>query len=116
MQNVKWMYNGIKIDGVLCKGHYTTDGYTPQSGIANDTITFYRRGYSSTPRIEGLNIKNDSDGQTDYFETDTIRIPKESTHWEQAHKAWSAQQIKTNAMMLKRSQKHGFTFHAVAVA
>jgi hypothetical protein len=108
MQNIKWMYNGIKINGVLYGGHYTTGGYTPQSGIANDTITFYRRGYSSTPRIEGLNIKNDSDMQSDYFETDTIRIPKDSIHWEDARKAWSLQQIKANARMTKRAIKHGF--------
>lgn len=116
MNQVKWMYNGVKVNGKLYLGHYSKGNYTPESGIENETITFYRRGYGSTPAIEGLAIKNDSDSQTDYFETDCIRISPKSAHYGDVYSAWKKQQEKRNVMMQARALKYNFPFVPVAVA
>lgn len=72
--NVKFMWNGIKVDGELYRAHYSMGNYWESSGIPQGTITIYAKNYGSFPAIEGLTIENDSDLMTDYFETDRIRV------------------------------------------
>jgi len=84
---VKFMYNGIKIDGKLYKAHYSIGEYTLESGIAANTITLYRIGYDKTPAIEGLTVKNETDLTADYFETDAIRIAPENKYYKSAKNA-----------------------------
>ncbi len=76
--NVKFMWNGIKIDGQLYRARYSVGPYTPQSKLPADTITVYFRDYQQFPQVSGLSIQNDSDSMTDYFERDRLRILPDS--------------------------------------
>ena len=89
---IKFMWNGIKVDGTLYKGHYLCGGYTTQSGLPQDAITIYARDYMSFPRIEGLQIRNGSDIMTDYFETDTIRVLKDNKFYNEILNAYLKQE------------------------
>ena len=72
--NVKFMWNGIKVDGELYSAHYSIGNYTERSGIPKEAITIYAKDYRSFPAIEGLTIQNESDIMTDYFEKDRILV------------------------------------------
>lgn len=101
----KFVWNGIKINGEFFKGHYTKGPYTATSGIPEGTITVYMSGYKSLPRIEGLNIENDSDIMTDYFETDTVRIFPGTMYYEEAAKAHKAHEIHFEKRAIKQYEK-----------
>lgn len=85
---VKFMWNGIKVDGKLYRCRYSTGHYTKESGLPNDTITVYAKDYSSIPQIAGLTIINNSDGMTDYFEKDRIRILPDNIYYNEAKAAY----------------------------
>jgi len=88
------MYNGIKIEKTLYKGWYSKGTYTEQSKIPKGTITIYAKDYKRFPKIEGLEIKNNSDSMTDYFEEDKIRVFPTNKFYEEVHKAWEKQEEK----------------------
>lgn len=69
--NIKFMWNGIKIDGKLHRCWYS-DGELINH--PKGTLTIYRKDYGIMPEVSGLNVQNDSDMMTDYFERDRIRI------------------------------------------
>lgn len=99
---VKFVWNGIKIDGEFFKGHYYSGPYTEASKLPDKTITIYIHGYKSLPEIDGLNVENDSDIMTDYFEEDRVRIFPNTQYYEDACKAAKACEIHS----AKRSIKH----------
>jgi hypothetical protein len=68
---VKFMWNGIKVDGELHKCWYSISTLV---GFPAGTITIYGKNYRDLPLIEGLTVENDSDSMTDYFENDRIRV------------------------------------------
>ncbi len=79
MNGIKFMWNGIKIDGELYRVFYSDSkliGNYPEG-----TITIYARDYKSLPKIEGINVQNDSDMMTDYFENDRARILPDNPHY-----------------------------------
>ena len=82
------MWNGIKVDGTLYKAHYSTGNYTEASGIPKETITVYAKDYKSFPQIDGLQIENDSDIMTDYFEKDRLRIYPDNKYYSEAKAAY----------------------------
>lgn len=82
--NVKFLWNGIKVDGELYRAHYSKGNYYESSGIPKDTITVYAKDYSALPQLEGVQIENDSDAMTDYFETDRMRIYPDSKYYNDA--------------------------------
>lgn len=83
-RKVKFMYNGIKIDGKLFGGHWSNGPYV--SG--NDgLITFYAAGYGRMPDI-GLEVHNDSDYQTDYVVEDVIRFRPGKLYYQEALNAY----------------------------
>lgn len=88
---VKFMWNGIKVDGKLYRAHYSLGNYTMNSGIPEKTITIYGKDYIDLPQIKGLNIENDSDIMTDYFENDRIRVTPDSIHYQAVYKAYEKQ-------------------------
>jgi hypothetical protein len=90
------MYNGIKLDGKLYKASYSKGNYTKESKIPNDTITIYARDYNDLPKIEGLQIKNNSDSMTDYFEKDKIRVEPANQFYSLVNEAWEKQEAKRN--------------------
>lgn len=83
---VKFMWNGIKVDGKLYRAFYS-DGALLHHPAG--TITIYGRDYTNFPAIPGLNVENDTDIMTDYFEQDRIRVMPDSPHYQavlEAHK------------------------------
>jgi hypothetical protein len=103
---VKFMWNGIKVDDTLYRAHYSCGPYTTNSGLPEGTITVYAKDYKSLPQIEGLQIENDSDSMTDYFETDRLRIKPDSKYYNEAKAAYD----KMNEHNEKRfAKKYGKT-------
>lgn len=102
---LKFMYNGIKLDGQLYKGWYSKGTYTERSGIPEGTITIYARDYKRFPQIEGLEIKNESDSMTDYFEEDKIRVYPTNKFYSEVHKAYEKQEERMKKQKEKRMAK-----------
>ena len=99
---IKFMWNGIKIDGELYKGWYSKGHYTKESGIPLGTITIYGKNYISFPRIEGLEIINESDSQTDYFENDRIRVMPDNKYYNDVLNAYNKQEEHNRKKFIKR--------------
>lgn len=100
---IKWMWNGIKVDGKL-------HGFSYSKGVLigdmEETITLYAKEYSNhLPKIDGLNIENDSDSMTDYFTTDSIHIRKDSKFWNEAFSAYLKSEQHYEKQMDKRILK-----------
>lgn len=99
---LKFMYNGIKLEGKLFKGHYSKGTYTERSGIAQGSITIYACDYASFPSIDGLTVKNDTDSMTDYFEKDRIIVEPTNEFYTAVLTAFNAQEAKRIARYNKR--------------
>lgn len=99
---LKFMYNGLKLNGKLYKGWYSKGTYTEQSKIPANTITIYAKDYERFPKIEGLTIQNNTDTMTDYFENDKIRVTPNSEFYQQVYEAWEKQE---NRMKKQREKK-----------
>ena len=99
---LKFMYNGIKLDGKLFKATYSKGGYTEQSKIPQNTITIYARDYEDFPKIEGLQIQNNSDSMTDYFEKDRIRVTPTNQYYSLVNEAYEKQEEKRNKIKNKK--------------
>lgn len=90
MANRKFMYNGIKIDGVLHKGSYSGGSLR---GYPEGTITIYAN--RRFPKMADFEIQNDTDTQTDYFDDDKIRVTPD-------HPAYA----EVKAAYVKQNEKH----------
>lgn len=110
MDNIKFVWNGIKINGEFFKCSYYGGPYTAASGLPADAITMYAENCKSIPRVAGLTIENDTDIMTDYFETDRIRILPGSPFYQEAKKAMVAHEIHYTKMQVKRLEKAVETF------
>ena len=86
---VKFMWNGIKVDGKLHKAHYSN---SKLFNHPEGTITIYGKGYSDLPRLEGLTVQNDSDTMTDYFENDRIRVTPDNRYYNDVLEAYQKQE------------------------
>lgn len=102
---VKFMWNGIKVDGELYRAYYSMGKYTEASGLPEGTITVYAKDYTSIPRIEGLQVENDTDIMTDYFETDRIRITPDNKFYNDALEAVKKQTAHDEKRFAKRYGK-----------
>ena len=75
----KFMWNGIKVDGKLHRCWYSTGELI---NYPEGTVTIYgKEYYPGIPQIDGLQIHNDSDSMTDYFEKDRIRVEPTNPHY-----------------------------------
>lgn len=104
---MKFFYNGIKgSDGKLQKCHYRTG---PWIGEPNDMIKIYARSYNhfSSEVRKSFIVTNDSDGSTDYFETDSIRVYSNHPLYQQVKEALNQQTIHDESVHQKRMQKVG---------
>lgn len=97
---VKFMWNGIKVDGELYKAHYSLGTIYDK-----DVITIYASTYGAFPEIDGLVIENDSDAMTDYFEKDRIRVAPANEHYAAVRAAYRKQNEHNEAMMKKREER-----------
>lgn len=98
---IKFMWNGIKVDGQLYKCWYSGSKLV---GYPEGTITIYGKHYQDLPRIDGLTIENESDLMTDYFVNDRVRVTPDNKWYEEVRKACD----KLNEHNDKRfEKKHG---------
>jgi hypothetical protein len=66
-ENIKFYYNGIKVNGELIKCYYSVD-------LFKKSIHITTLDYKSLPVIGNAKITNNSDMMTDYFENDRTAI------------------------------------------
>lgn len=104
MSTIKFVWNGIKVDGHLFRCFYSQGPYTATSGLPGGTITLYARD-ERLPRLPGMEIHNDTDVMTDYFETDTVRVRPGSTYYQSALDALKAAQIHEIKQAIKRLER-----------
>lgn len=71
---LKFFWNGIKVNGGNLQGCHYSDGEL--KNYPAGTLSIYKKGYDSFSKEirEFFVVNNNSDSQTDYFETDTIRV------------------------------------------
>lgn len=98
----KFLWNGIKVDGTLHLASYSADTLLRYPA---GTITIYGKRYKDFPKIDGLNVQNDSDMMTDYFQNDRIRVEPSNPHYEAVLAAWKAQEEHRAKMSAKRVAK-----------
>lgn len=67
---IKFLFNGIKINGQLIKGYYSKGGYL-NGAIGCFYVHGWFKGQSELLR-ECFKVENNSDIMTDYFEEDKI--------------------------------------------
>lgn len=102
---IKFVWNGIKVDGELYKASYYKSGYTAASGLDQETITVYGKDYKPLPRIDGMEIENDTEIMTDYFENDRMRIAPGKKYYEEALEAYKAQELHMEKRHMKNLEK-----------
>lgn len=95
---IKFVWNGIKVDGKLYKGFYV-------KSADDNTITLIAKEYSSLPRIDGLEVKNETDWMTDYFDTDHVKIAPNNKYYAEAMKAYIADEIHNEKVRIKSCEK-----------
>jgi len=94
---IKFMYNGIKINGKLVKGFYSKSNYTNGAKFC-----FYSDSYCSIELRENFKVRNDSDSQTDYFEQDSIFFFENDKYINQVNAAYKNQELKRATRYLKK--------------
>ena len=114
MTTFKFLWNGIKVDNSkLQRGSYSIGNLIPglvdrcDIGHPEATITIYAKNYSgfSAAVWEAFDVQNDSDGMTDYFETDRIRVRPDHPLYSQVLKAAEAAHAHSDKMQAKREQR-----------
>ena len=118
MSNLKFYYNGIKANGGKIELCSYSDG--PLLNSPAGTLTIYKstRNYAasrfSAAVAEAFSIENDTDSQTDYFESDRIRVLPSHPLYAQVKAACAAQRAKFEAAQAKRDAKYAAARKAVA--
>lgn len=103
-QQVKFFYNGIKVNGVLNKG----DLVLSHDKDGNEHVTWYAREYGSHPDLYSLFlVRNESDYYTDYIDKDYLRITPESEYYEAAKRAALQRELRNARYELKNRDKRG---------
>lgn len=70
-KKIKFLWNGIKVDGVLHRVYYSVGGYLKRP---EGTVCVYGRDYKRLPKIDDVEITNGSDSMSDYFEDDKFFV------------------------------------------
>lgn len=93
MSQICFYWNGIKDakGGKLQRAHYSAG---PLHNFPEGTISIYARDYSgfSAKVAEALEVKNDSDYASDYFDKDRIRVRPDHALYAAVAEALKAQQ------------------------
>lgn len=95
MAQVKFMYNGIKIDGKLIKGFFNKGEY-----LNGALYCFYADSYYCPELRAAFAVKNDSDIMTDYHEKEKIYFYPGDKNLDDVERAW---QKKEERRMRKRA-------------
>ena len=102
-KELKFMYNGIKLEGKSYRAYYSIGQLTNRP---ENTITIYAMEYSHLPRIAELTVENNTDSMTDYFQKDRIRIEPTDKLYTEVYAAYIKQQAHRDKTMDKRMEKH----------
>lgn len=97
MENIKFMYNGIKVNGKLYRAWYSYGNLSNK--YPDGTITIYRKDYDALPQIEGLNVQNNTEILTDYFETDRIRVEPSNRWYSLVLEAYNKQESRKSGLV-----------------
>jgi hypothetical protein len=101
MNAPRFLWNGVKVDGKLYRAWYSKGGLI---NYPESTITIYGRDYwPHFPQIDGLNVQNDTEFQTDYYETDRVRVTPDNPHYPAVHAAWEKQEAHNAKRYAKRA-------------
>lgn len=100
MNEVKFMYNGIKINGKMVKGFWSKGSYTNGA-----LYCFYADSCFSRELREVFSVKNESDIMTDYFETDKIYFFTGDKYLKEVENVFKQQEIKNLKSKIKRLEK-----------
>jgi len=102
---VKFMYNGLKVDGKLYRGFWSRNGYVNNGKVCFETVTFYMRGYERIPKNIGFETQNDTDITTDYIESDIVRFTPDHANYKDALEAYKQQEIKEAKRLIAKYEK-----------
>lgn len=87
--NVKFFWNGIKVEGKLYRAYYWP---CTSRNMPEGTITIRAKDYESFPDIPGLRAINNTDTMTDYFEKDRIYVTPKNRWYPQVLAAYNKAQ------------------------
>lgn len=93
-----FVQNGIKINGKLYSGRYSE--YERDGGA----VVIHMRDYEDTPAVKGIEVTNNSDSMTDYFERDTVTVRPDSPYYAEAVKARAAALIRYAKNAVKHAE------------
>ena len=105
MNNIKFFYNGLKVDnGKLQKAHYS---FQQSCDSVKAEITIYGKHYVDFSKevSEIFEVQNDTDMMTDYFEQDRIRVSPMNIMFKQVAEAYVKQEQKRIARATKRGEQ-----------
>jgi len=95
VEKVRYMWNGIKVDGKLYKCWYSFSVHSYEND--NDPhMTIHSDSCASrfpSEVHELFEVRNNTDSMTDYFESDSIRIDRTHPEWERVAAAHIKQEI-----------------------
>ena len=105
MTTFKFFWNGIKVNGGELQKASFSDGRL--IGFPEGTVTIYAKRYSgfSAEVWDAFDVRNDSDGMTDYFETDRIRVQPDHPLYAQVVAAVKASGEHHAKMQAKREER-----------
>ncbi len=95
-----FVQNGMKINGKLYSGRYSE--YDRDDGA----VVIYMRDFTETPAASGIEISNDSDSMSDYFERDTVTVRPDSPYYAEAVKARAAALIRYAKNAVKHAERN----------
>jgi len=105
MTTIKFFWNGIKVNGGKLQKASFSDGQL--IGHPEGTLTIYAKNYRrfSAEIAEAFEVQNDSDGMTDYFECDRIRVAPDHPLHAQVLAACKASDAHHQKMQAKREER-----------
>lgn len=103
MTNVKFEWNAIKADGKKALVWYSDSKLL---NFPEGTITIYAKDVlQNIPAIDGLTVQNDSEMQSDYFESDRVRVVPSNPWYPQVLEAMKNAKDHKARMIAKREAK-----------
>jgi hypothetical protein len=104
---IRFYFNGLKVDGgPLVRGHFSLiKAWSAHGRDVPTHLVMYCKAYEPVPEEvrQAFKVENRTDLMTDYFDTDTVRIPPEHPLFREAARA--LQQDLERA--IKRCEKNG---------
>ncbi len=114
VEKIRYMWNGIKVDGKLYKLWYSFQTQSYQNDD-NPHITMFATSYSNrfpTEIHDLFTVRNDTDSMTDYFDKDSITLDRTHPEWERVTAAYIKQQNHRAKMMGRRGDTYSLQVEA----